>query len=186
MAELRIRLSRCAPPNWRERWQYKTIVDYSEWICRLTHSPFSHGDLVLDDGNLLGSSDSAYAPVISGNPRGVAIRPPDYERFETRHDLVFETGVRIKKDFTDFCVAQIPKPFDSGALKPGVFLSSNFANRDWRSDDKWFCVEMLGRAAEVSKLIPWPYPGIKNRMTAADFLLWVSSVIDFEKFLAPI
>jgi hypothetical protein len=186
MAELIIRMSRCAPPTLYERWQNRSLIDYSAWICRSTHCPFSHGDLRLDNGYLLGASDNKFAPIVTGNPRGVAIRPVEYQRFAIRRDLVFKTTDQIKKDFTDFCIAQIPKPFDTEALMFSTFFSGDFANRDWRAEDKWFCYEMLGRAAEVSGLIDWPYPGIKNRMTGGDFLIWVASKMDFNRFFQPI
>jgi hypothetical protein len=190
---IRIRFSRCAPPTWRERLRQmqsmQLPIDYAMVICCLTHSPFSHADLVLDDGTLLGASDNPEAPIIkttpSGNPRGVAIRPVDYQRFAIRQDAVIATTPEIKKAFTDFCVAQIGKPFDTSALKLRTFLSPLFADRDWRDDRKWFCIEMLGRASELSRLIPWRYPGIKNRMTAADFLIWIAAKIDFDGFFGP-
>lgn len=185
-AEIRIQFSRCAPPTLAEMWRDKSFIDYSLWICRLTHSPFSHVDLVLDDGNLLGASNNPYAPVIAGNASGVAIRPPHYQRFSIRRIATIPASDEIKKKFHDFCLAQLGKPFDSGALKVGEFLSPDFSDRDWRDDVAWYCAEMIGRATEVSCLIPWCYPGIKGRLTPADYLNWAASRIDFDSFMKPI
>jgi hypothetical protein len=164
-------------------------IDYAMAICALTHSPFSHVDLVLDDDTLLGASDNPEAPVIKtsppGNPRGVAVRPANYQRFAIRQDAVIVTTPEIKKAFTDFCTAQLGKPFDTSALKLQVFLSTGFADRNWRADYNWFCAELLGRAAEVSGLLGYSYPGIKNRMTASDLLIWTAAKIDFDGFMEP-
>src|SRR5215831_15818131 len=184
--EVVLRFSRCAPLTIKERWQQGQWVDYSLWICRLTHSPFSHVDLVLDDGSLLGASDNPYAPFISGNPRGVAIRPCDYQRFAVRRQGCLKTTPERKKRFHDYCMEQLGKPFDSSALKPSTFLSPNFEERDWRTPDRWFCAELLGRATEVAPLLDWPIPGIKNRITPADLILLLAPLYDFEESRKPI
>jgi hypothetical protein len=181
MATVTLQFSRCAPLTWRERWQQRAWVDYSLWICRLTHSPFSHVDLLLDHGYLLGASDNPYAPVVEGNPRGVAIRPPDYQRFSVRRNVVIETTERRANRFKDFCMGQVGKPFDTSALKPSVFLSSEFHNREWRTEDSWYCAELIGRASEVAPLLNYPIPGIKNRITPADLILLLAPLYDFDQ-----
>ena len=183
-----LRFSRAAPPTWHERWRDKTFLDYSLWICRLTHSPFSHVDLVLDNGDLLGASDNLHAPVIGpkSNPRGVAIRPVDYQRFAVRRDAVMPTTSARKKRFTEFCMEQLGKPFDTSALKPTTFLSPDFRERDWRVDDKWWCAELMGCATEYAPLLDWPIPGIKNRVTCADLILLLAPLYDFEMARKPL
>ena len=176
-----LQFSRCAPLTYRERWQQGQWVDYSLWICRLTHSPFSHVDLVLADGTLLGASDNPQAPVIVGNPRGVAIRPAEYQKFAVRRNVVMSTTHERAFRFHDFCISQLGKPFDTDALKPSVFLSSEFHNRDWRTDDSWFCAEMSGRAVEEAPLLDWTIPGIKNRITPADLILLLAPLYDFDQ-----
>ena len=169
----------------KERWQYRSLVDTSEWICRLTHSPFSHVDLVLPEG-LLGASDSKYAPVVSGNPRGVAIRPVNYQRFAHRRDAAVRATAKQKQLFETFCRAQLGKPFDTDALRPSVFLSDNIESRDWRTPDKWFCAELMARAVEESGVLGYPIPGVKNRVTPADLLLIIAPLIDLEYARQPI
>src|SRR6516225_6962601 len=176
-----LQFSRCAPLTLKERWQQKAWVDYSLWICRLTHSPFSHVDLVLEDGNLLGASDNPHAPVVAGNARGVAIRPPEYQRFSVRRNVTIHTSNRRATRFHDFVMAQRGKPFDSSALKPGVFLSGDFSNRDWRTEDSWYCAELIGRAVEVAPLLDWTIPGIKNRITPADLILLLAPLYDYDR-----
>ena len=60
----------------------------SRLIAMACRSPFSHVDIVLPDGNLLGASDSPDAPVLEGNPKGVAIRPPNYQPFAIRRQAL--------------------------------------------------------------------------------------------------
>jgi len=176
-----LQFSRAATPTLRERWRDRNPFDMSLWICRLTHSPFSHVDCVLEDGNLLGASDNPYAPVIAGNARGVAIRPPDYQRFAVRRNMTIHTTNKRATRFYDFCMAQLGKPFDKDALKPSVFLSSQFHNRDWRTSDSWFCAEMIGCATEQAPLLDWTIPGIKNRITPADLILLLAPLYDYDK-----
>jgi hypothetical protein len=70
-------------------------------IRRICHSPFSHLDVVLPDGNLLGSSDSPKAPHIEGNPRGVAVRPPEYQEFGIRRLAKVRVGESASKMFIE-------------------------------------------------------------------------------------
>lgn len=139
-------------------------------IRRLSHSPFSHVDFVLDNGNLLGASNQGpNSPYIEGNPKGVAIRPPDYQEFGIRRRMVIKTD---KAQFImAYALAQLGKPFDNSALY--AFLSEGTPGvRDWRDPDKWFCAEMpprcfeLGAYWEPEKLI-WP----KDRFSPTDLVM---------------
>jgi len=112
------------------------------WLC---HSPFSHVDFVLPDGNLLGASDQGEdSPCIEGNPRGVAVRPANYQKFGIRRNMVIKTD---KAPFIlSAAVDQLGKPFDNGALKN--FIGKPFSppssdtQRNWRALDSWFCAEL--------------------------------------------
>jgi hypothetical protein len=139
-------------------------------IRRLNHSPFSHCDYVLPDGNLLGASDQGpKSPCISGNPRGVAIRPPNYQKFGYRRDMI------LKTDRADAIIAaamlELGKPFDKGALWD--FLSVSFpGTRDWKDPAAWFCAELKAATIDLGglfapKKMAWP----KNRVSPTDLLL---------------
>lgn len=95
--------------------QFSTSTAWQSAIIRcMTHSPFSHIDIQLEDGTLLGASDSPNAPVIAGNPRGVAIRPANYEDFGLR---VSATIVTEKADtIIAAAKSQLGKKFDNAAL----------------------------------------------------------------------
>jgi hypothetical protein len=142
------------------------------------HSPFSHQDIVLEDGNMLGASDQGpKSPCIEGNPCGVAIRPPDYQQFGLRRRMI------IKTPLADLIIArvktQLGKPFDKGGLHN--FLSSAKPGpdtRNWRDLNSWWCSEIDLWAFEwegywVPVLdgrdgkLPWP----KTRVSPTDFLM---------------
>lgn len=154
--------------------QFSTTQDsLSNWVSalirRLCHSPFSHVDFVLDDGSLLGASDNAQAPVLKGNPRGVAIRPPDYQAFGVRRRMVIKTD---KADAIVNCaLTQLGKPFDSSALHD--FFNDAFPGvRDWQENGRWFCAELVIWAFETGGYwlpteLLWP----KNRVSPTDIFL---------------
>jgi len=154
--------------------QFSTSEDsISNWgsalIRRMCHSPFSHIDLVLPDGNLLGASDHPDAPVVSGNPRGVAIRPPGYQPFGTRRQMIIRT--KRAEAIRSAIMSQLGAPFDSSALLD--FISDAFPGlRDWRDSGTWFCAELIIWGFETGsywapKSLLWP----KNRVSPTDIFL---------------
>jgi hypothetical protein len=151
-------------------WWPPFFPNWASWIIRhMSHSPFSHIDMELPDGTLLGASDSPKAPVVSGNPRGVAIRPADYEDYGAKYRMVIKT---TKADAI-FAAAksQLGKPFDNSALK-GFLSDALPGRRDWGATDAWFCSELAVWAFLTGRY--WePIPGIwpKNRVSPSDMLL---------------
>jgi len=147
--------------SWGDRWS---------WVIRhMCHSPFSHVDIELPDGSLLGSSDSPKARVIAGNPRGVAIRPNNYENYGYRRRMIIQT------DKADAIIAaaksQLGKPFDNSALK-GFLSDALPGQRDWRDTLSWFCSELIMWAFETAGywntiLSVWP----KDRISPPDMLM---------------
>jgi len=189
MAELFIQFSRAAPLNWFDRW----VLDRSKMICRITRAPFSHVDLELCDhphyphGALLGASNNPEAPVITGNARGVAVRPFDYQEFAIRRVARIPCSEEVKDAFINFCLDQLGKPFDSEALSMKLMFSTDWTDRDWRDDRRWFCAEMLTRAAEVSGLLTWQLACLKSRVSPSDLLLIINPLMPtIEDFWAPI
>jgi len=152
----------------------------------MCHSPFSHLDIVLPDGHLLGASDSPKAPVIEGNPRGVAIRPFDYQSFGYRRQMVLKT--ERADDIRAIAKTQLGKEFDNVGLRE--MLSDNFPGaRNWRMDDNWFCAELVAFAMEAGGLFGGPLLWPKNRVSPSDLLMlflldarWINQDI----FWAPV
>jgi hypothetical protein len=116
----------------------------------------------------------------------VAIRPPEYQLFTIRRRAVIPCTQGQYDTFLSFCMDQLDKPFDTGALKLSTFLSGTFSNRDWRDPAKWYCAELMARAVEVSGLLKWKFIGIKNRISASDLLLMINPLIDVDLFWSTI
>ena len=139
------------------------------WIRRLSHSPFSHVDMMLEDGSMLGASDNPNSPVVVGNPRGVAVRPQGYQPFSYRRRMTLLTD--RANDIRAIAKTQIGKTFDNSGLKD--FLSDKFpGQRDWRLDSSWWCSELVLWSLDVGgfwqpRRVMWP----KNRCSPTDLLL---------------
>lgn len=152
--------------------QFSTTVDsLSNWasvvIRHLCHSAYSHVDFRLRDGTLLGSSDSPKAPILSGNPRGVAIRPADYQQYGIKHTATIKTP--RADDIIAMASSQIGKPFDNSGMYG--FLSDKPGSRDWRLEDRWICSELCLWSLEMARFFPYNLIPAKNRITPADLLL---------------
>lgn len=153
----------------------------SALIRYLTQSPYSHVDIVLPDGNLLGASDQgAHGRVIAGNSCGVAIRPPDYQAFGIRRQMV------IKTEKADAVIAavmeEIGKPFDHSALKQ---IMTDKIVRDWRENGMWFCSELVAHGLEKGKFFKRPIIMPKNRITPPSLILCFNDrdeVVNYETF----
>jgi hypothetical protein len=170
-----------AAPEWRfkqtpqfaKKWPLSMAFN-KNWgsglIRRSSHSPFSHVDMLMKDGSLLGASNDPAAPFIHGNPSGVATRPPDYQLFAFRRQMILDT--ERADDIRRLAVTQLGKKYDNSAM--WSFIDDKFPGvRDWRLNESWFCSELIMWAMEMGhywgspKAVMWP----KNRVTPTDLLL---------------
>jgi hypothetical protein len=156
--------------------QFSTSTEASSaLICRISHSPFSHVDVVLPDtdahpGALLGASNSPAALVLEGNPNGVAIRPPNYQPFKVKNIAVLESTPDVEAKFYANLRSQLGEPFDEKALH--AFLDGRpFTGRDWRDADAWFCSELVAWSLEEAGFFPWTIVVSKDRINPPDLLL---------------
>ena len=166
-------------PDWRKRtpefckkWPL-SIPFNRNWsaaiIRRACHSPFSHVDMLMKNGSLLGASYSPDAPFIHGNPKGVASRPLDYQPFAYRRQMILQT--ERADDIRRIWATQLGKNYDGGAVRN--FGDDKFpGHRDWRLNDSWFCAEGVVWAMEMGYFwgpppLPWP----KNRVSPTDILM---------------
>lgn len=100
----------------------------SKLIRFFTWSKFSHIDYVFDNG-------SCY----SAMPNGVSFNDNDcYELIE-----YYELEVVNKIELEKFLYSQSGKPYDWKAIFGFIF------RKNWSSDDKWFCSELIAAAVEV-------------------------------------
>ena len=103
------------------------IADHSptSWLIRrFTWSPYSHVELVLPDGRLLGARGDG----------GVAIREP------ARAPVVARFAVEAPDSVIDTALQQLGRPYDWAAIAGIV------TRRNWQQPDRWFCSELVAWA----------------------------------------
>jgi hypothetical protein len=151
-------------------WPWPPFPNWASWCIRhMCHSPFSHVDIELPDGSLLGASDSPDSPIVTGNSHGVAIRPNDYEDYGRRRRMIIRTP--LADDIIAKAKTQIGKPFDNKALKG--FLSDEMPfTRPWTDPTQWFCSELVVWAFEMCgywehRPSVWP----KDRISPSDIFM---------------
>lgn len=127
---------------------------------------FSHVDLVMPDGQLLG----ARSDVIGGAPPGVQLRDHRY----VGHDQT----LRVEIPCTDeqaakaiaFAKEQIGKPYDKMAIFAFII------GRNWREDDAWFCSELCTMILETAGIIH-PLAATANKISPAALVLVLSALV---------
>lgn len=103
--------------------QFSTTNHFSSRAIRfLTWSDASHVDFVLPDGTLLGALGDG------------GVKYHDSKDYT----IINRFTVDAPDSVIEFAKTQIGKPYDW----PGIF-GLVFRNRDWESDDKWFCSELV-------------------------------------------
>lgn len=104
--------------------QFSTTRHWTSKAIQLfTWSWASHVDFVLPDGQLLGALATHGGVKIHGDLQ--------YSRIE-------RFTVDAPASVIDFAKSQLDKPYDWGGIC-GLVAH----NRDWESDDKWFCSELV-------------------------------------------
>lgn len=119
--------------------QFATSAGFGSKVIRwFTYSDFSHVDVVLPDGTLLGARANG----------GVKIRPAGYEKFIKTARFVADVPADVEAKIYAFLHAQVGKPYD----KTGI-VNLVFQKRNWHDDDSWFCSELVAAAFEAAG---WP------------------------------
>lgn len=136
----------------------------SEAIRIFEHGEYSHVDMVLDDGSLLGARDD----VMMGIAPGVQVRPSAYVNFSAVKVVKIPCTDDEKTKFYSLAFSQVGKPYDESAILAFV------AGRNWRSEDSWFCSE-LGLWCLEGSFLPYKAALTENKATPGDLFL-VSSV----------
>jgi hypothetical protein len=150
--------------------QFSTSTAFTSGIIRrLTHSPFSHVDFVLDDGTLLGVS--GVDPSIN-DLGGVRIRPHNAWPYLTKPKVAHlnctdVVAIRV----IDAAMSQIDKPFDTTAMWGMLEDQATEKLRNWRDPAAWFCSEYVAWSLETGGLFPYTLAVMKNRVSPADVLL---------------
>ena len=134
-----------------------------EWF---DHDRYSHVDIVLQDGTLLGARDDT----ILGIPSGVQIRPASYVAGETVLRVSVPCTDEQEDAFYAYAHSQIGKPYDEEAIAAFV------VGRDWRDPDAWYCSEYGASCFEKSGRVP-PLIAPCNKIAPGDLALVISALV---------
>jgi hypothetical protein len=127
---------------------------------------FSHVDVVLPDGTLLGSRSDR----VAGVPSGVQIRPASYTTGEAALQVQLPCTPSHAKAFYEFLHAQLGKPYDHMSILGFI------VGRNWREDDTWFCSELASAALEHAGLLR-QLAARASKITPGDLLLVLSALV---------
>jgi hypothetical protein len=168
-----IQYSTTTSTTWRQKWENRASL----LIRAILHgSPFSHCSFVLGDEAVLDATDSPDAPILlttpPGNPRGVALRPHDYQEWGTRRRMVLHCP-NVADAIIATAMTQLGKPFDSSAVSFRSFIDTDTFPRDkpWNDPAAWWCSEYITWSEECGGL--WDHPLIfpKQRISPIDNLM---------------
>lgn len=148
------------------RYQFVRADEFaSNMIAYYSDGDFSHVDLVLDDGRLLGARMDS----VGGAGPGVQIRTPDYVSWSKKVVIDVPCTAEQKIAALNFAMKQIGLPYDQEAILAFV------AARDWRKPDSWFCSELGAAIGETGALWPALYSPA-NKITPVGLALVCSAV----------
>jgi hypothetical protein len=168
------------------RIQFSTSKAFSsDVIRRLTHSPFSHVDLIVPEGLLgvSGKDDSLH------DPGGVRVRPMNAWPYLTVPKVAhLQCSDEVAAAVIDAARSQLGKPFDDSALwaffqDQAVGGSVDGKVRDWRDTKQWFCSELTIWALEQGGLFPYELVVANTRVTPADVLLMINGFMSAANIL---
>lgn len=146
----------------------------SKIIRMLTHSRFSHVDIVLPEGLLGASGPGKYSTY--DDPGGVVIRPLNPWPYEIKRTVTIQT--RHADAIIAAWRSQIGKPFDDAAIH--AFLSvTALTTRNWDALDKWFCSEGIIWACREGGLFDYNLAVPMNKIDPNDCIIFLNP------FLSP-
>jgi hypothetical protein len=169
--------------------QFSTSTAFSSsLIRRLTHSPWSHTDIVLPGEGLLGVSGKDDSIL---DPGGVRIRPfNSWPYLIPPRVATLRCTELIAQHTLEFAKSQIGKPFDNGALwgflddEAQSFIQGRRTTepkwRDWRSVDAWYCSEYVTASLENGGFFPYSIVVFKTRVSPSDLLLLLNPFLSKE------
>ncbi len=190
--------------------QYSTSTAFASGVIRrLTHSPFSHTDIVITpevakhfnvSPGLLGASgpDATTERCLayrrrhgrSADPGGVLIRSMDpWPYMFPPLTARLRCTDKVHDDTIAFALSQREKPFDKKAMH--AFLRDraglSIVRRDWRDPAAWYCAELILRAPEVGGLFPYELILTKDVVSPNDTLLVFNPfIINAEEFAGAV
>jgi uncharacterized protein YycO len=115
---------------------------------------FSHVDILLPNGNLLGARDDS----VGGQLSGVWIRRPNYVTWIRRVVIEIPCSDAQAATAYAFANAQVGKPYDTTAILAFI------AGRNWREPDSWFCSELFMASVETAGICDQLYSPVNKIM----------------------
>lgn len=129
------------------------VVKYGTW------SPFAHVGFKLPDGSVLDATPTY----------GVLNRmAKDDETTEYWRPVYHQAKV---KKAVEWAFGQVGKPYDWSGILGFTWRFGAPAKRNWRSQNAWFCSELVCEAFDVAHIPLLQDSGCFNRITPRDLLL---------------
>ncbi len=154
-------------------YQFSTSAAFSSKVIRIiTHSRFSHVDLILPNEGLLGVSGVDKS---IGDAGGVLIRPFDCWPYLSPPKVArVQCSDAVAKSTIDAARNQIGKPFDKKALYHFLRDRAGLPNigRNWRDPSMWYCSEGQLRWAELGGLFGYSLIVEKDTVSPNDLLIF--------------
>lgn len=162
-----------APQPKKITFQFSTQGnDYQDVMIRAYQHgwcPYTHVDLVGEDGRLLGARMDG----------GVIWRPPGYAAFSEVKTVTLDVSAAQYEAFWIFAGLQVGKPYDTTAIAlmalPALYVWQKGAqvaseSRSPTEEDSWFCSELAVAAMIAGGIVP-TLPALAKVFTPADALL---------------
>ncbi len=119
---------------------YGIFSDLIAWFGGAALRGFSHVDLVMHDGQLLGARDDA----IGGRPPGVWSRPPGYERLRRWVRFELPATPEQERAFWAFAYSKIGQQYNELGI-------AGFAlGEEWTQINAMFCSQLAAAATEAA------------------------------------
>jgi hypothetical protein len=117
------------------------------------------------------------------NPRGVALRPFNYQTFSIRRNAMLRVTCAQADLFYRLMWAENGKPFDHKAISLLTFFG---APRNWTQPESWFCAELVTYLLISISLFSYKLLINRYQVSAQDLLLLLNAHIDVARFNQPI
>lgn len=125
------------------------------WLIRMvTWSDYSHVDIVLGGGMLIGATA----------PHGVRLSRLEDRLSKASKAVMMDISRDLTNPVFDFLFSQMAKPYDwLGVLGIGL-------HRNWQEDTRWSCAELAAKTLSVAGHNPFD-DKFQHRITPQDLLM---------------
>ena len=143
----------------------------STGICWLTHSDWSHVDIVEPGVGLWGASGPDKTIKDIGGIRCRPFNPWPY-RYPPKIARV-QTTEDAARQSLEWMRQHEGAPFDNAALYAFLKIRMGMTlHRDWRDPSQWYCAEAVIRAEELGKVFGYELVMPRNALSPNDVLIY--------------